>query len=71
MDGGFISDTKVVADGGRDIDARALVIGVFRAFLSEDILPIVGDEGAAILPLAITNLTGVRAVNLDPSSLAN
>ena len=71
MDRGFISDAKVVADGGRDIDARALVIGVFRAFLSEDILPIVGDEGAAILPLSITNLAGVRAVNLDPSSLAN
>ena len=50
-DGRSAGDAQVVADGGGDVDARSLVLGVDGGLVAEDIGPVFRGEGAAVLPL--------------------
>lgn len=70
VDDGFVTYTKVVSNSGGYIDPRTLVIPIFRAFVTENILPIIGHEGSAIFPLRVTDSSGIRAINLNPAAFA-
>ena len=65
----FVADLKEVPDSGRDVDAGILVFGVLRLFISKNILPVVGGEGAAVLPLGVAD--ALVGDDLDPPSLAD
>lgn len=58
---------EVVADGGRDVDGCALVRFVLWWAVSEDIVPVIGDPGAAVFPLGVA--TTAVMVDLNPLSL--
>jgi hypothetical protein len=70
VDGGLVAYAEIVSNSGRDIDSRALVALVFGALVSKDILPVIGHERPAVLPLSVTNLAGFRAVDLHPTAFA-
>jgi hypothetical protein len=70
VNGGLVTYTEVVSNSGGDIDPRTLVVFVLRAFVSEDILPIIGHERSAILPLGVADFAGFRAINLNPTPFA-
>ena len=65
----FVADLKEVPDSGGDIDAGILVFGVLRLFISKNILPVVGGEGSAVLPLGVAD--ALVGDDLDPPSLAD
>ena len=71
MDGGLISDAQEVANGGRDIDPGSLVFFIFRAFVTEDVLPVIGDEGATVFPLSVADFPSVGGVDLDPTAFTD
>ena len=68
VDGGLVAYAKIVSDGGRNIDSRALVALVFGALVSKDILPVIGHERPTVFPLGVTNFAGFRAVDLHPTA---
>ena len=47
-----------------------MVISVFRAFVTENILPIISHEGATVFPLRVTDSSGFGAINLNPTAFA-
>ena len=47
-----------------------MVIPIFGAFVTENILPIVSHEGPAIFPLRVTDSSGFGAINLNPTAFA-
>lgn len=71
VDGGFIRDAEEVAGGWGDVDAGPLVVFIFRAFIAENVFPVVGDEGPAVLPLGVADLASAGAVDLHPAALAD
>ncbi len=46
---------KVVTDGRGDVNSGAVILGVFWWFISKDILPVIGGEGAAVFPLRVAD----------------
>ncbi len=56
---GHALEAEVVADGGGDVDAGTVVVGVLRAGSAEDIVVVVGDEGAAVFPLGVADAVAV------------
>lgn len=71
MDGGFVPEAKEVSDGGGDVNACSLVGFVFRPLFSEDVFPVVGDEGATIFPLSVANFTSFWGVDLNPAAFTD
>ena len=65
----FVADLKEVPDSGRDVDAGILVFGVLGLFISKNIFPVVGGEGAAVLPLGVAD--ALVGDDLDPPSLTD
>jgi hypothetical protein len=65
--GVFAPKAKVVPDGRRHIEAGTLIQIRSWTFVAKHILPVIGTEGAAILPLGITNSISVS--NGEPSTL--
>jgi len=65
----FVPDLKEVPDSGRDVDAGILIFGVLWLFISKNILPVVGSERAAVLPLSVTD--AFVGDDLNPPSLAD
>ena len=65
----FVADLKEVPDSGRDVDTGILVFGVLGLFISKNILPVVGSEGTAVLPLGIAD--ALVGDDLDPPPLAD
>jgi len=64
-----IADSEVVAHGGGNIDARALVFGSLRLGIAKDVGVVIGGEGAAIFPLRVADFS--IADDLEPASPAN
>jgi hypothetical protein len=64
---GHALEAEVIADGGGDVDARTVVAGVLRAGAAEDIVMVVGDKGATVLPLGVAD--AVAVANGDPLAL--
>lgn len=67
---GFVTYTKIVSNSGGYIDPCTLVISVFRAFVTENILPVIGYKGSAIFPLRVTDSSSFRTINLNPTAFA-
>ena len=65
----FVPDLKEVPDSRRDVDAGILIFGVLWLFISKNILPVVGSERAAVLPLSVTDT--FVGDDLNPPSLAD
>ena len=58
-----------VADGGRDVEARAFVQVGLGAFVAKDVLPVVGAERAGVLPLRVAD--AVLEPDGDPAAFAD
>src|SRR6516162_1939212 len=65
----LVTQPQIIANGRRNVQARALVQIWPRALVSEHVLPVIRTEGTTILPLCITNSVSVS--NGDPSTLKN
>src|SRR5690606_13338040 len=66
---GTACESEVIANGGRDVEAGAVVLGVARAGVAEDVLVVIGHEGTAVLPLGKAGLVAVA--DGDPDSPAD
>ena len=59
---------EIVADGWRDIEARAFIEIESRTFIAENVLPVIGTERSCVLPLRVSR--AIAFADGDPSVFA-
>jgi len=52
------AELEIVADGGRYIQAGSSIEVGGWAFTAENVLPVIGTEGAAVAPLSVADFSG-------------
>lgn len=65
----FAFEAEVIADGGGNVEASALVEVWEWSLVAEDVLPMIGAEGAAVFPLGVGD--AVAVADGDPPAFAD